>query len=135
MPLSTQAVELLRSIRPETVGPTDLVFPGEKKGQPLSDMTLTAAIRRRNEKALIWKDANGEPITVHGFRSTFSDWAAETTSFPAAVVEASLAHGDPDKVRAAYTRTQFVERRAALMQSWADHADIKSSNVIEFKVA
>ncbi len=118
VPLSAPAIELLRSL--PAGEPTDLVFPGEKQGQPVSDMTMTAVIRRANENELVWADASGEPVTAHGFRSTFSDWAAETTSFPSAVVESSLAHGDPDKVRAAYTRTQFVEKRRALMQAWGD---------------
>ena len=119
VPLSVQAVELLRDL--PAGEQSDYVFPGEKQGAPLSDMTMTAFIRRANKRELVWADANGEPITCHGFRSTFSDWAAETTSFPSAVVESSLAHGDPDKVRAAYTRTQFIEKRAALMQEWGDY--------------
>ena len=80
VPLSIQALAVLRSMHEGK--PTDYIFPGEKKGRPLSDMTLTAAIRRRNEAELKWKDESGESITVHGFRSTFRDWAAETTPFP-----------------------------------------------------
>ena len=90
VPLSSQALDLLRSL-PEGK-PTDLVFPGMKKGQPLSDMTMTAFIRRANKKELVWIDASGEAITQHGFRSTFSDWASETTPFPSDVREMALAH-------------------------------------------
>lgn len=119
IPLSTQAVALLRSL---PLGkPADYIFPGEKKGKPLSDMTLTAAIRRRNDVELKWQDESGEPITVHGFRSTFRDWAAETTPFPSDVVEMALAHAVGNKVEAAYRRGDLFEKRRSLMQTWADY--------------
>lgn len=122
VPLSTQAVALLRSMHEGK--PADYIFPGEKKGRPLSDMTLTAAIRRRNEVELKWKDESGEPITAHGFRSTFRDWAAETTPFPSDVVEMALAHAVGNKVEAAYRRGDLFEKRRALMQTWANYCDV-----------
>lgn len=123
VPLSTQAVELLRSVMSETVNPTDYVFPSDHPGKNLSDMTLTAGIRRRNAKELKWKDDSGEAITVHGFRSTFSTWASETTPFPQAVVEMALAHAVGNKVEAAYRRGDLFEKRRALMQEWANYID------------
>ena len=82
---------------------------------------MTAFIRRQNKNELKWKDENGEAITQHGFRSTFTDWAAETTPFPAAVADMALAHVISDKVRAAYQRGDLFEKRRALMQEWANH--------------
>lgn len=131
VPLSVQAVELLRAL--PAGEPDDFVFPGEKKGRPLSDMTLSAAVRRRNEKEIKWKDAGGEPIVPHGFRSTFADWASETTPFPSDVREMALAHVVANKVEAAYRRGDLFEKRRQLMQAWADFADIKPANVIDIR--
>ncbi len=119
VPLSTQTVALLKALPPGCS--TDYIFPGEKKGKSLSDMTMTAFIRRQNKNELKWKDENGEAITQHGFRSTFTDWAAETTPFPAAVADMALAHVISDKVRAAYQRGDLFEIRRALMQEWANY--------------
>jgi hypothetical protein len=95
------------------------VFAGTK-GQPLSDMSLTAVIRRMNgEEKPVWADANGEGITVHGFRSSFRMWAAETTNYPREVAEHALAHQLPDAVERAYQRGSQFAKRAALMGEWA----------------
>lgn len=59
-----------------------------------------------------------DDITVHGFRSTFRDWAGETTHYPREVCEAALAHGIKDKAEAAYARGDLFAKRAALMQDW-----------------
>jgi integrase len=95
-------------------GPADaLVFPSPNNTQrPLSDMTLTAVLRKmgRND------------ITVHGFRSTFRDWAGETTTFPREVIEAALAHRLKDKAEAAYARGDLFNKRRALMEAWSDYA-------------
>lgn len=98
-----------------------LVFPSRTGGE-LSDMTLAKMLR----------DA-GQPFTVHGFRSAFKDWAAEETAFPDAVSEAALAHGDPDKVRKAYRRTDFLQLRRELMEAWAAFIAGPSGNVVAFK--
>lgn len=63
----------------------------------------------------------GLPFTVHGFRSSFRDWAAETTSFPHEVVEMALAHAIRNKAEAAYRRGQLIEKRTLLMNAWADY--------------
>jgi integrase len=109
VPLSTAALVLLKSMpRIE-----DLVFPGMKKDVGLSNMTLSAVLRRMGR----------EDITVHGFRSTFRDWCAESAanSFPREVCEHALAHRLPDKVEAAYRRGDLIEKRKVLMQVWADY--------------
>ena len=115
VPLSEAALTLLKAI-PET---GDLVFTGTK-GQALSDMSLTAVIRRMNEgDQPTWVDANGHGITVHGFRSSFRMWAAENTSYPREVAEHALAHQLPDAVERAYQRGSQFAKRASLMAEWA----------------
>lgn len=108
IPLSTSALALIQ-VLPKV---DELIFPGRSKGSALSDMSLTAVLRRmgRND------------ITVHGFRSTFRDWCAESiaNSFPREVCEHALAHSLPDKVEAAYRRGDLLEKRKMLMQTWAD---------------
>ncbi len=114
VPLSDAALKLLESLPKGN----DLVFAG-RKNQVLSDMSLTAVIRRMNDEVKpIWVAATGEGITVHGFRSTFRMWVAETTAYPREVAEHALAHQLPDLVERAYQRgTQFA-KRVALMAEW-----------------
>jgi integrase len=106
VPLSRRAQNLLKEL-PRS---SDYIFPGVRYDRPLSDMSLTAVLRRmdRNE------------ITVHGFRSTFRMWTAEATTYPREVCEHALAHSLPDKVEAAYQRSDLFDKRAALMRDWAD---------------
>lgn len=105
--LSRQAVQLLRD-QPRFEGAA-LVFPSSKMTL-LSDMSLTAVMRRLKLDAV-----------PHGFRSTFSDWAAECTSHPRDLVEMALAHAIDSKVEAAYRRGDMLAKRATLMQAWADY--------------
>lgn len=105
VPLSGAAIALLAAL-PHMAG-TDLVF-ASSKGTPLSDMTLTALLRRMEAKA-----------TAHGFRSTFRDWASELTDYPHDVCEMALAHTVESKVEAAYRRGDLFERRKAMMTDWA----------------
>jgi integrase len=117
VPLSDAALALLESITKSD--DADVVFAGTK-GQPLSDMSLTAVIRRMNgDEKPVWADANGEGVTVHGFRSTFRMWVAETTNYPREVAEHALAHQLPDAVERAYQRGSQLTKRAALMAEWA----------------
>lgn len=123
VPLSKQAVKLLTSIKPADAAPDAFIFTGTRSGNALSDMTMTAFIRRQNEKKIVWADDSGEAITQHGFRSTFRDWAAETTPYPRDVCEMALAHTVGNKVEAAYRRGDLFEKRRALMQDWANYCD------------
>nr|WP_281721292.1 site-specific integrase [Nitrosomonas nitrosa] len=109
VPLSPAAIALLRPL--EIGRPTDWVFPGFKKGQPLSDMTLLATL----------KNMSRDDLTVHGFRSTFRDWASEKTDFQGEVAEAALAHAIGDKVEAAYRRGDLIDKRRQLMEAWATY--------------
>ncbi|WP_070252310.1 tyrosine-type recombinase/integrase [Duganella phyllosphaerae] len=108
VPLSTAALTLLKNM--PRMG--DIVFPGKTDSTPLSDMSLTAVLRRMERKE----------ITVHGFRSTFRDWCSESVanSFPREVCEHALAHSLPDKTEAAYRRGDLLDKRVMLMQAWAD---------------
>lgn len=107
IPLSPSAVALLKSI-PKLDG-NEHVFPGYKKGKPLSSMAMAMQLRRMDRK----------DITVHGFRSTFRDWASEQTSFPHETCEHALAHRISDKAEAAYRRGDQFEKRRKLMEAWA----------------
>lgn len=99
--------------------PEDFVFPG-LKGGAMSDATLAKALRV----------AGGDKFTVHGFRSSFRDWAADT-GFADSWAEAALAHSNPDKTEAAYRRTTFFEqRKQKLMPAWASFVLADNSNVI-----
>jgi len=106
VPLSDAAITLLGHRR----GDSALVFESETKpGKPISNMSMTAVLRRMSR----------DGITVHGFRSTFRDWAGETTGFPREVIEAALAHGIKDKAEAAYARSDLFDKRRDLMDAWA----------------
>lgn len=107
VPLCDRAIEILGTLAQLDHGPDDLVFPGQKKGAPLSDMSLTALLRRLKVNA-----------TVHGFRSSFRDWAGDATTFPREVAEAALAHAVGDATEAAYRRSDALEKRRKLMEAW-----------------
>ena len=128
VPLSDAALSLLASMPKDS--DNDVVFAGTK-GQPLSDMSLTAVIRRMNgDDKPVWVDANGEGITVHGFRSSFRMWAAETTNYPREVAEHALAHQLPDAVERAYQRGSQFAKRAALMAEWAVYCAAMPTNAV-----
>jgi integrase len=109
VPLSAAAVEVLQQVQAETNNATGFVFPS-RAGKPLSNMAGLAVLRRMGRA----------DITVHGFRSTFRDWAGERTNYPKDVAEFALAHKLPDKVEAAYARSTLLDKRAAMMADWAE---------------
>jgi len=105
VPLSGAALGVLDRVRGLSDG---LVFPSSWAGRKLSDETLAAALKRLDV-----------PVTVHGMRSTFRDWAEEMTGFPREVKEAALAHAVRNKVEAAYRRGDLFDKRRDLMDRWA----------------
>lgn len=120
VPLPAQAVAFFERMKAHKRGDSDFVFPGNKRGKPLSDMTLTKALRDM-----------GVDAVPHGFRSTFRDWVAEQTHWSAELAEAALAHVINDKTVAAYQRGSMLEKRAQLMASWADYcAGMGDGNVV-----
>lgn len=106
VPLSNAAVALLKAL--PRVKDSEYVFPAPRGGG-LSDMALTAVLKRMERDGL----------TQHGFRSTFRDWAGETTAYPREVIEHALAHQLKDKAEAAYQRGDLLTKRAHLMSDWA----------------
>ncbi len=105
VPLSAEALTLIEAL-PRMAG-TDLVFPAPRGGE-LSDMTLSAVLRRMEV-----------PAVPHGFRSTFRDWTSERTNYPRDVAEMALAHAIGDKVEAAYRRGDLFDKRRLMMADWA----------------
>ena len=99
-------------------------------------MAMSNVIRRMNEDLTEHKlsryvdpKQGNRDITVHGFRSTFRDWAAERTNFPREVVEMALAHAVGDKVEAAYRRGDLFEKRRRLMAEWANFCTTPKTRV------
>jgi len=128
IPLSDRAVTLLEML-PRFVNDdgdeVDLVFPGLRGDKPLSDMSLTACMRRMDLTAV-----------PHGFRSTFTDWVAERTSYPSEVREMALAHAIGNDTEAAYRRGDLFDKRRNLMNEWATFlatAPAKGNNVVPLR--
>lgn len=113
VPLSKQAIAVLEKMKGLH---RDLVFPSPRKQIILSDMVLTSFLRRTNAKS----DAPDRVATAHGFRSSFRDWCSEH-GYPRDLAERALAHAVKNKIEAAYHRTDLVEQRRPMMQSWADY--------------
>jgi integrase len=120
VPLSDRAATILMALKEMRTG--DFVFPGTARGKPLSEMAMAMQLRRMK----------ADDITVHGFRSTFRDWASETTSFPHEVCEQTLAHAIGNKTEAAYRRGDLFDKRRKLMDAWAAYCKPKKSNVVPF---
>ena len=140
VPLSQQAVSVLRLMQPLATGPDDYLFPGQKPRRPLSAMALLMLLRRMQGSGTLprWTDPEGRPITAHGFRATFRTWAGDATTTPREVVEAALAHTLRDKAEAAYVRTDLLERRRPLMDAWSEHClgrYLGESNAAQLRVA
>jgi integrase len=123
VPLTAEAVALLRAL-PRIDG-NPLVFPAARGGQ-LSDMTLSAAMKRMHEADV---EAGGagfvdrtskRPAVPHGLRSSFRDWVAERTHYPGDMAEVALAHRISNAVEASYRRGDMVEKRRKMMSDWAD---------------
>ena len=115
VPLSDTALAVLDKVRPLAVmkngkpDSTAPVFPGTRRALPLSNMVMLMLLRRMDR----------DDLTAHGFRSTFSDWAAERTAYPREVVEMALSHAIENRVEAAYRRGDLFDKRRQLMDAWA----------------
>lgn len=107
VPLSKRAMEILSEMEAIRVG--EYVFPGMVPGRPLSVNALKQVLGR----------SRAQGATVHGFRSSFRDWAGECTAFPREVAEAALAHTVGDETERAYRRGDALEKRRLLMDAWA----------------
>jgi len=125
VPLSAPALAVIEAMQATRHG--DYLFPGQRTGRPLSNMAMLVLLRRMKR----------DDVTVHGFRSTFRDWAAEQTAFPSEVVEMALAHAVANKVEAAYRRGDLFDKRRKLMDAWANHcnAPAPAGNVVPIRRA
>lgn len=118
VPLSEPAMKILRELKDikDASNKAGWVFMGYKRGKHLSNMSMLMLLKRMNR----------QDITVHGFRSTFRDWAAEQTNFAREVAESALAHISGDKVELAYRRSDLFEKRRLLMNAWAGYCEMAS---------
>jgi integrase len=110
VPLSKRAVAILKPLTEIKTG--DFVFPGQRKNRPLSDRAMNATLHRKKAD-----------VTVHGFRSSFRDWAGNESPFPREVVETALAHAVGNEVERAYRRSDALAKRRELMEAWANYCD------------
>ena len=115
VPLSDRAVSILTDLHTHETKPHQFVFPAQRSGS-LSDMTMSAILKRMKHS----------DITVHGFRSTFRDWAGEETQFEREVTEMALAHTVASSVERAYRRGRALEKRRELMMAWAEYCFTES---------
>ena len=120
VPLAPRAVEVLREAAAFRDS-SGLVFPS-KTGRIMSDSTLSKLCRE-----------NGVDGTPHGQRSAFRDWSAEKTNFPREVCEEALAHVNPDRVEAAYRRSNLLDKRAELMAAWSRYLGSESATVVALR--
>lgn len=126
VPLSTRAVVLLERVFADMPDATGLVF-ADAKGDQLSDAAMSRLLKVR---------MGFSAYSVHGFRSTFRDWAGEATTFPEAVAEAALSHQVGSEVERAYKRGDVLEKRRKMMEAWAGYCDRpRTGNVIPMKRA
>jgi integrase len=122
VPLSPRAVAILRKLEKLKTG--EFVFPGQTRNKPLSNMAMEMVLRRMKI----------ENATVHGFRSSFRDWAGNVTSFPREVTETALAHVIGDKAEQAYRRSDALDKRRKLMDAWAAYCEPNATaNVVQLR--
>ncbi len=118
VPLSDEALAVLDRVRGLD---SEIIFPGQKRGKGLSNMAMTQLMRRVG---------HGD-VTVHGFRSSFRDWAEERGGMPREVAELCLAHDVGNAVERAYRRSDLLDKRRTLMDRWARFCCPGSADVIE----
>jgi integrase len=123
VPLSSRATAILQQL--EKMKINDFVFPGQARGKPLSNMALEMMLRRMKVN-----DA-----TVHGFRSSFRDWAGNVSNFPRELIETALAHVIGDKAEQAYRRSDALEKRRKLMEAWAAYCSAPlEEKILAFRI-
>jgi integrase len=121
VPLSQRAVQIVREMMQLRDA---FVFPGRSQGTPLSPNTMRLCLQQKMELP---------DVTIHGFRSSFRDWAGDCTSFPHDVVEAALAHALENRTEAAYRRGTALEKRRQLMQAWDNYLAPANQTVVTLK--
>ena len=117
VPLTAEMIEI---IEPLQAMASKFVFEGQKRHQPLSNMSMLMLLRRMKI----------EGITVHGFRSTFRDWVSETTNTPREISEMSLAHKVGSIVEQAYARSDLLDKRRLLMERWSRYVANQDTKIV-----
>jgi integrase len=130
VPLGNRAVEILKALPREKGNPH--VFIGAVKGRGLSNMSMLELMR-----GMDIKDAAGEVCVPHGLRSSFRDWAGESTAFPHDILEACLAHKRKDRTHASYQRGDLLAKRRKVMDAWSSYCakPAAAGKVLTFKQA
>jgi integrase len=122
VPLPRRAISILESLAQTNVG--EHVFAGQQAGKPISSMAMEMMLRRMKV----------QNATVHGFRSSFRDWAGNESSFPREIIEAALAHVIGDKAEQAYRRGDALEKRRRLMETWAAYCEPRTiGNIVQLR--
>jgi len=126
VPLSDKVIEILTALQPHSVG---YVFPSGVNGN--KPITIAATLKackelNRSSTGKPYTDAEGRAITVHGFRSTFRNWAGAVSAYPRDIAEAALAHALKDKTEAAYMRDRLLDKRALMMRDWENYCFSKA---------
>lgn len=126
VPLTSRAIEILEDTERmrETDDAKAFVFPGGRRGRPLSNMAFKQLLVRMGESGFV----------PHGFRSSFRDWCGECTPFPREVAEAALAHIVGNSVEQAYRRGDALEKRRELMKAWEGFIEQNPATVVPFKL-
>jgi integrase len=119
--LSTRALAIVNELA--VARRSEYVFPGQKRGKPLSNMAMLMLLERMGKRGV---------ITSHGFRSTFSDWASEVSPYSSELRETALAHTIGNKAEAAYRRGDALEKRRTMMEAWAQWCEPRATNVVAF---
>jgi len=121
VPLPLRCMEILEEARNISKG-SGYIFEGTKPNKPLSENTFNKLMKEL-----------GLEVHAHGFRTSFRTWTQEKTNYPREIAEAALAHSLKDKAEAAYARSDLLEKRAELMEAWAQFISTNSSDVIHFR--
>jgi integrase len=114
--------EMLTILEPLQIMASKYVFEGQKRHQPLSNMSMLMLLRRMKV----------EGATVHGLRSTFRDWASEVANAPRELAEMSLSHKVGSDVERAYARSDLLERRRTLMERWSGFVSNRGAKIVKF---
>ena len=123
VPLSSRAVTILHGLAKRS---SDFVFPGQRRDKPLAATAMEMMLRRTKI----------DNATVHGFRSSFRDWAGNETGYPRDLIETALAHVVGDKAEQAYRRSDALEKRRNLMEAWAHYCEPKRTiNIVRMRKA
>jgi len=118
VPLTGRMLAILEERKQVATG--DLIFEGGKEGAAISDTAMVKILRAASED---------KTITLHGLRSSFRDWAGDTTGHPREVAEAALAHAVGDVVEQAYRRSDALAKRRGMMEDWTEYCETKVSTV------